>query len=167
MKKSSNNVKKTNLDERQEQALLRIESRGFWLAFWLLVIAFLAQLALDGTGILDNVPHAAGEWLVFMVMCIYIEVRCYKNNIWDRRLKPKFSTNLLMSLGAGAVIALVCFAIVYLPTKDVTDSLVGAAFGFFGTSVLCIIALTISAACFKKKRAKLEADEAETEGEEE
>ena len=36
-------MKKSNLDERQEQELLRIERNGFWLAFWLLVGAVLIQ----------------------------------------------------------------------------------------------------------------------------
>jgi len=165
MKKSTEKAKKNNLDERQEQALLKIESRGFWLAFWLLISVILVQTALQSTDILDWLPPAGGEWLVFFVLCIYVVVRCHRNNIWDRKLEPKFSTNLLMSLGAGVVMSLVCFVIVYLPTKDVTDSLIGAAFGFVGTAVLCIIALSISAAAYKKKRAKLEAEEADSEEE--
>jgi|GEM_PF-49611 len=159
MKKSTEKAKKNNLDERQEQTLLKIESRGFWLAFWLLITVILIQTALQSTDLLDWLPPAGGEWLVFFVLCIYVMVRSHKNNIWDRKLQPKFSTNLLMSLGAGAAMAVVSFVIVYLPTKDVTDSLIGAACGFVGTAVLCIIALSISAAAYKRKRARLEADE--------
>ena len=33
--------KKSNLDERQEQGLLKIEHNGCWLAFWGLLIAML------------------------------------------------------------------------------------------------------------------------------
>ena len=31
-------MRKNNLDEQQEQKLLKIKSRGFWLAFWGLLI---------------------------------------------------------------------------------------------------------------------------------
>lgn len=159
MKKSTKRAKKNNLDERQEQALLNIESKGFWLVYWLLLAVIIVQVALQSTNLLDQLPPAAGEWLVFMVMCIYVVMRCQKNNIWDRKLEPKFSTNLLMSLAAGAVMSIVCFVIVYLPTRDITDSLIGAAFGFVGTAILCIIGLSICASAYKRKKAKLEAEE--------
>ena len=34
---------KNNLDERQEQILLKIEHNSFWMAFWLLIAAMLIQ----------------------------------------------------------------------------------------------------------------------------
>lgn len=41
---------KSNLDERQEMQLLQIEHRGFWFAFWALVISLLIQtgMGIDG-----------------------------------------------------------------------------------------------------------------------
>ncbi len=40
--------RKNNLDERQEQRLLQIESSGFWLAFWGLLAAIVIQLFVNG-----------------------------------------------------------------------------------------------------------------------
>ena len=37
---------KSNLDEMQEQKLLRIEHNGFWIGFWGLVLAMAVQIAL-------------------------------------------------------------------------------------------------------------------------
>ena len=36
--------RRNNLDEMQEQKLLHIESRGYWLAFWGLAAALIIQL---------------------------------------------------------------------------------------------------------------------------
>ena len=36
-------MKKNNLDERQEQIMLKIEHNGFWIAFWMLLAAMLGS----------------------------------------------------------------------------------------------------------------------------
>ena len=36
-------LRKTNLDEQQERKLLEIESRGFWLAFWGILLALIVE----------------------------------------------------------------------------------------------------------------------------
>ena len=89
--------RKSNLDERQEQALLKIEHNGCWLAFWGLLIAMVVQLIVYGF----DMKLLAGEWIVFMALCLYIWSSCLKQGIWDRQLKPDRKTNLLASLVAG------------------------------------------------------------------
>ena len=42
--------KKNNLDEMQEQKLLKIEHNGCWLAFWGLFIVLIAQFIFYGPG---------------------------------------------------------------------------------------------------------------------
>lgn len=74
---------KNNLDEMQEQKLLKIEHNGMWFAFWGLLIAIIVQLFI-GEG--DTFRNIAGEWIVFMCLCIYIFIDCMRNNIWDRKL---------------------------------------------------------------------------------
>lgn len=160
MKKTTKKAK-NNLDERQEQALLKSESKGYWLAYWLLLIVVLAQMILQPMGLADKIPAMLPEWIVFMVLCVYMMVRCSKDNVWDRRLKPDFKTNLLLSLLAGAVISVLCFVMVYVNAREFTAALIGAGCGFFVTSVLCLVALSILAASYKKRRAQLEKDEAE------
>lgn len=76
--------RKNNLDERQEQALLHIESQGFWLAWSGLLLAMLAQLALRRADLWGLLP----EWAIFMAMNLYMLVQCLRHNIWDRRLEP-------------------------------------------------------------------------------
>ena len=90
-------MKKNNLDERQEQTLLKIEHNGCWFAFWGLLAAILIQTVFINA----DYKSVAGEWIVFMILCIYIAVACLKNGIWDRSLKPNTSTNFIVSLIAG------------------------------------------------------------------
>lgn len=92
-------MKKSNLDEMQEQALLRIEHTGCWLAFWGLLAAMAIQGIL-GAGIRE----LAGEWIVFMGLCLYLLVSCLRCGIWDRTLKANRKTNLIVSLIAGAAV---------------------------------------------------------------
>ncbi len=159
--KKTTKAKKNNLDERQEEALLRTESKGFWLAYWLLMVVILIEAVVGTTPFGEQIPTMAGEWIVFMVMCVYVLSRCMKDNVWDRRLKPNFKTNLLLSLGAGAVIGVVCICMLLVNgITDVIDLLIAFGAGFVGTAGLCLIALSICAAAYKKKRAQLEAEEA-------
>ena len=44
---------KNNLDERQEQKLLQIESKGFWLVYWLLLIVLAVETVIDLTDIIN------------------------------------------------------------------------------------------------------------------
>ncbi len=163
MKKTTKKVK-NNLDERQEAALLKTESKGFWLVYWLLLAAILIQTVLYTTERFSDIPPMAGEWIVFMVMCIYAVRRCMKDNVWDRRLKPDFKTNLLLSLGAGVVVGILS-ACIFLINRvfDVPAILIAAGVGFVLTAAMCLIALSMFAAAYKKKRAQLEEEEADEE----
>ena len=78
--------RKNNLDERQEQALLHIESQGFWLAWGGLLLAMLAQLALRRADLWGLLP----EWAIFMAMNLYMLVQCLRHNICKGRLKSIF-----------------------------------------------------------------------------
>ena len=92
--------RKNMMDEMQEQAQLRIESAGYQVAFWGLLAAMVVQ------GILHCPPASmAGEWVVFMTLCLYVLVREMRCGLWDRHLKPNLGTNLLLSLLAGAAMA--------------------------------------------------------------
>ena len=92
--------RKNMMDEMQEQTQLRIESGGCWLAFWGLWAAMAVQSVL-------HCPPAsmAGEWVVFMVVCVYMLARETRSGLWDRHLKPNLGTNLLLSLLTGAAMA--------------------------------------------------------------
>ena len=62
--------KKNVLDEMQEQTLRKIEGRGFWLMWGGLLAAWIVQTMFGAA------DKAAGEWVVFMIGCIYMCVAC-------------------------------------------------------------------------------------------
>ena len=152
--------KKNNLDEMQEQKLLKLESRGFWLLWWGLLAAMAVQLLVYGV---EAFRLLLGEWVVFMLSSVYVTAACIKQGLWDRKLKPNFKTNLLMSLLAGVVSG--GFMGVYsyrsfgaAEAAFWTVALVGGC-----TFVLCLLALSLSAAAYKKRRQKLDEGEGSEE----
>ena len=94
-------MKKSNLDEMQEQKLLQIEHTAFWLIFWLLSIAIVGQILIGG-----YLDHILGEVICLWIVSIYILIRCLKNGIWDRNLKPRVGTNLMYSSVAGLIVGI-------------------------------------------------------------
>ena len=151
---------KNNLDEMQEQKLLKLESRGFWLTWWGLLAAMAVQLLVYGV---EAYHLLLGEWAVFMLSSVYVMAACIKQGLWDRKLKPNFKTNLLMSLLAGVVSG--GFMGVYsyrsfgaAEAAFWTVALVGGC-----TFVLCLLALSLSAAAYKKRRQKLDEGEGSEE----
>ena len=91
--------KRNNLDEMQRQTLLKIESRGFWLLWGLLLAALIIESLLGFTA-----REMAAEWIIFMTGCVYSIVCDMRAGIWDRRFKPNTKTNLIMSLVGGIII---------------------------------------------------------------
>ena len=152
--------KKNNLDEMQEQKLLKLESRGFWLLWWGLLAAMAVQLLVYGV---EAFRLLLGEWVVFMLSSVYVTVACIKQGLWDRKLKPNFKTNLLMSLLAGVVSG--GFMGVYsyrsfgaAEAACWTVALVGGC-----TFALCLLALSLSALAYKKRRQQLDEGEGSEE----
>lgn len=143
---------KSNLDERQEQRLLRIERNGCWLAFWGLLVAMGVQMVMSKG---EDVGRVAGEWVVFMVLACYMVWACMKEGIWDRRMKPDWKTNLIASLLAGIAVA-VFFCLI---TDWETEQTVVMAFvSFFMTFASCYILLMISTLVYRKRVEKLESE---------
>ncbi len=143
---------KSNLDERQEQRLLRIERNGCWLAFWGLLIAMGVQMVMSKG---EDVGRVAGEWIVFMVLACYMVWACMKEGIWDRRMKPDWKTNLIASLLAGVAIA-VFFCLI--TDWEVEQKVWMAIVSFFMTFASCYILLMISVLVYKKRVEKLESE---------
>ena len=143
-------MKRNNLDEMQEQELLKIEHNGCWLAFW-------GLLAVMGVQMVMRVPgrQMLGEWIVFMVLSLYVAIACLRKGIWDRRLNPNQKTNLIVSLlAAVATGILVTLSNPYL-SESLDYVLVAGLTGGF-TFVLCFAALSISMKLYKKRREKLD-----------
>ncbi len=150
-------MKKNNLDEMQEQALLKIEHNGYWLGFFGLLVALLVQVALGG-----DIKTIAGEFIVFMVLCGYLLIACLRKGIWDRKLKANVQTNLLCSLFSGVVMFLFATVRVYLNHPNAIWGSIAAGV-FMGILVFCLnwAALSICSAIYKKRKEKLENGEKE------
>ena len=79
------------LDELQQQKADQIGHRGFWLAWWLLLISLLAQ-SIAGA----PMSQMAAEWVVFMTMCVYGAVEWIRNGIWTiADSRPSLRKNLV------------------------------------------------------------------------
>ena len=93
---------KNKLDEMQQQRMLRIESRGVWLAWTALLAAILVQSA-------QGVPPAQlyGEGAVFVLMCVYSLAASLRSGIWSStNARPRFASNLAFSALAGAAVTI-------------------------------------------------------------
>ncbi len=151
---------KSNLDERQEQVLLKIEHNSFWLAFWLLVAGMIIQEIVFKA----DIKTFGGECIILFITCIYMAIACMRNGIWDRKLQPKTSTNLIVSLIAGGALGIVNFFVI---NRTFTDNIGGAIaagvmIGVF-TFILCFILLGLSARAVRKKNEELDREPEEEE----
>ncbi len=149
--------RKNNLDEMQEQKLLKIERNGVWFAFWSLLAAILVQTVV-GIGQENLLYSIAGEWIVFMCLAVYMGVSCIRNGIWDRHLKPNMKTNAAVSLITGAACGIVFFFATYFRYDVLTGSIATGFFMFILVFVLAFLALSVSASLYKKRTARLESE---------
>ncbi|MEA1960397.1 MAG: DUF6773 family protein [Bacillota bacterium] len=149
------NNRENNLDEMQEQKLLKIERNGAWFAFWGLLATILMQVVIGGENLFRNI---VGEWIIFMCLAAYMGVSCMKNGIWDRHLQPNGKTNIIVSLVAGSICGSVFFISSYLKFQKLFGSIATGVFIFIGTFALALITLTVSVSLYKKRVRKLEED---------
>ena len=92
-------LKRDNLDEMQKQTLLKIESRGFW-GLWMLLLA-----ALIIESLLGFAPREmAAEWFIFMLGSAYSVISDLRAGIWDRHLKANTKTNAAVSVAGGVAV---------------------------------------------------------------
>lgn len=144
--------KKTNLDEMQEQKLLKIEHTGFWIGFWGLAITIYIQLAM-GHG---DFMQIGGESLILMAMALYVLVQCIRNGIWDRKLKPNLKTNLIVSLITGLAVGVFWFAVSYHNYHALAGSFATFIVMFISVSILALVMLSITSAIYKRRRHQLD-----------
>ena len=146
-------LRKNNLDEQQERKLLEIESRGFWLAFWGLLIALIVQSL-----VMKNIGMVIGEWIIFMVLAIYLALSCSRAGIWDRRLDMSRKTCLIVSLIAAMIAAVFMFSFTFLRYHKPVGSLYAGGISGLIVFVGCYILLILAARATKKRQDKLNAE---------
>lgn len=154
---------KNKLDEMQEQKLLKIEHNGCWLAFWGLFAALFIQLILYG---FKDGERIIGEWVVFMCLSLYIVVDCLRQGIWDRRLSPTPKVNFICSMVAGIVSGTLHFLISYHNYQALAGSIASGIFMCFLTFIGCFVVMSLLAACYRKRTARLENEDVESPEEE-
>ena len=141
--------KRENLDEMQKQTLLKIESRGFW-ALWVLLLAALIIESLLGF----TLREMAAEWFIFMLGCAYSIISDLRAGIWDRHLKANTKTNAVVSLTGGA--AIFVWGLIKFAEFGVGVAVLLAVFMGVCTWALCIATLQLSMQAYKKRHAELE-----------
>ena len=130
--------KRDNLDEMQKQTLLKIESRGFWVLWVLLLAALIIE------SLLGFAPREmAAEWFIFMLGCAYSVLSDLRAGIWDRHLKANTKTN--------AAVGLIKFAEFGMGVAVLQAVIMGIC-----TWVLCFALLQLSMKAYKKRHAELE-----------
>ena len=147
--------RKNNLDEMQEQELLKIEHNGCWLAFWGLLIALIVQSFAFGN--VDFKP-LAGEWIVFMVLALYLAFACVRRGIWDRRLAMNTKTNLIISAVAAIAMGLFNAVIIFKNYHKPVGTIAAAVIVALITFVLCFVILSIMMEQTRKRKAAMEAE---------
>ncbi len=149
---------KNNLDEMQEQELLKIEHNGCWLAFWLLLVSLITQCF-----IFDSIDFKtlAGEWIVFMVLALYLGFACVRKGIWDRKLAMNTKTNLIASALAGIVMGVLNAVMVFKNYHKPFGTFLAAGIVAIITFILCFVILTIMMKQTKKHKDAMEAEPAD------
>ena len=147
--------RKSNLDEMQEQELLKIEHNGCWLAFWLLLASLVVQSVVYGN---MDFRTLAGEWIVFMVLAVYLAIACVRKGIWDRKLQMNTKTNLVASLIAAAVIgifnAFMIYRVYQKPVGTAAAALITAVITFAITFAVLSFAMKMTI----QRKAAMEAE---------
>lgn len=144
---------KSNLDEMQEQNLKKLESQTCWLAYWLLLAAVLVQLIMTG-----SVESAMGEFVVLLILCLYLVIGCLRLGIWDRHMKAGWKTNLMVSPIPGVIVGIVSVVtcIHNFGYYGFATSALLFALPFFFTTVLTFVLMTLCTAIYRKRKEKLE-----------
>lgn len=156
MTKKTSFFRKSKLDEMQELKLLKIESHGYWIGFWGLLLAMMVQVVLtDPTG--DFRP-LTGEFIVFMCMAVYMVIACIRNGVWDRHIPATPKANIGVSLLSATVFALFFALLNYKNYQNATVAAYVFVIQFVMLGVGLSVALTLTSALYRRKRRKLDGE---------
>ena len=146
-------LRKSNLDEQQERKLLEIESRGYWLAFWGLLVTLLVELL-----VMKDLRAIAGEWILLMGLALYLAISCMRAGVWARRMDMIRKTCLLASLVGALCVAGFMFGFSYLRFQRPLGALrVGAIIGLISFGV-CYLVLRLVVRATQKRQDELNAE---------
>ena len=146
---------KNNLDEMQEQELLKIEHNGCWLAFWLLLLSLIVQSIVFRE---LSFKTLAGEWVIFMILSLYLGIACVRKGIWDRKLAMSTRVNLIVSLVAALIVGIFNALIIFKNYRKPVGTLVASVITAVITFVCCFTLLTLMMKYTQKRKTALETE---------
>ena len=83
------------IDERQRADLRRVESYGYWIAFWLLLASVIVKSVIIGR----PKDEWLTEWVIFMILAVYNVVSLAWIGVWSENSpKPTFASSVSSSL---------------------------------------------------------------------
>lgn len=145
-------MKKSGLDERQQQVVSRAGEISFYVMFGICVAAILVQLILDG-----NLRNVIGETVVLLAGGITCLIGGVKNGIWTRNnCEMTAGQNLLGSILCSAVFSVFYAIAVSRKTGGDVNIAKYVVLFFLGITVLCFLCLTIMGKLAHNKKEKLE-----------
>lgn len=148
-----------NLDEMQDQKLLKMEEYGFWIMFWALAIAIVVQLIIGST-----FKEVIGEIAVLFIGSIYIAVTSLKNGLWTRTSTPSMKGNAITSIVPAVLIAAIhIIKMIRSESFNTSNVLVTVAI-MVAVYVACFAILEAFRAMYKKRRAELDDIDETSEG---
>lgn len=150
---------KNNLDEMQEQELLHVEKRAFWILYFLLFSVMSVEKIMG-----FSLREIAGEAVCFFFASGYVVISCIRKGIWDRKWKADWRTNAVASLIGGGLAAIVAVAAVCVQYPESLSSIRGAAvtlgaifvLTFVITFAMCMGLMSVCAAAYKHRVKALE-----------
>ena len=150
---------RNNLDEMQDQKLLKLEEYGFWVMFWALVVSIIIQLFLGGT-----IKEVLGEIIVLLIGSVYISVTTLKNGLWTRTSIPTRKGNALASIVPAVLIGAIHILKMIQRNSMETKPLLITAAVAVAVYAGCFVILEILRIAYNKRRAALDdIDEKESE----
>ena len=147
MKKTRTN----QLDEMQDQKLLKLEETGFWIMFWALAASIIVQLIAGG-----KIRQVAGELIVLLIGSVYLCVTTLKNGLWTRTSAPTRKGNALAGIIPAVLIGAVNLFRLIRSNGINAKSLLITASVSLGVYVLCFSVLEIFRAAYNKRRSALD-----------
>ena len=147
MKKTRTN----NLDEMQDQKLLKMEEYGFWIMFWALAIAIVVQLIIGST-----LKEVVGEIAVLLIGSIYIAATSLKNGLWTRTSIPSMKGNAVTSIVPAVLLAAIHIIKMIRSESFNTSNVLFTVAIMVAVYVACFAVLEAFRAMYKKRRAELD-----------
>jgi len=145
------NKRAGNLDEMQNQKLLKLEEYGFWIMFWVLLISIIVQI-IAGTGIKEVI----GEIIAFLIGSAYLTITTLKNGLWTSSSEPSRKRNALVSMIPAAVVgALNVFRMIQ--SKGISANALFVTVGIMAAAYAgCLVILELFRASSRKRRSELD-----------